>query len=600
MAVKESDDYIEREGKYHCKSCPLARGTVDWRKHCQTASHKRNYERHISLRLARPAAARDRERAQSVDYRDPVDDSGNTRAEEEAEDEAHANRVWDAIEGVGVLNENDGSPVNPWSIEDDLDRMEALNALRETDPPGGRAHGVNWVEIINRASSGQATDSVETAQQQEVPIIRTDKRSNRVNKSMWFPFKSKLDLVASLIIGHTRSLLSMAIYTKIRAVLTGCDVKLPAWATVQTSRDRINKLLGCEILPHKSVFDTPCFSLGARHILQQELSNPLVTRHLEFYPEWCEGVNVNKFSQSTKWLADLAPEHRPQMCEVRGKHYYIYEPVQLISNDVVIPIFFFNYKSSLHAKCFKLKHEHINSHNNHIKITIPSDLKFDHPELSIIPVAQFKLIYSSIRLGNGKLLWEECGRKIYVTNGGPEGGFVIPNPWRGRAQERIIRNVPIILYADDTSGNVSKQFNKHISFYFTLAGLPPHISNQEYNCHFLSTSNLASACELSEQIVKELNEMATVGFGAYDQSISQPVWVNTIVLCFLADSPMHAEITNTPNPGTSLNPCRMCKLSVRQKRFKETKTFIGQFIHRSTGGVKVRWSNCQWFFTDFG
>ncbi|KAA1073518.1 hypothetical protein PGT21_014387 [Puccinia graminis f. sp. tritici] len=167
MAVKESDDYIEREGKYHCKSCPLARGTVDWRKHCQTASHKRNYERHISLRLARPAAARDRERAQSVDYRDPVDDSGNTRAEEEAEDEAHANRVWDAIEGVGVLNENDGSPVNPWSIEDDLDRMEALNALRETDPPGGRAHGVNWVEIINRASSGQATDSVETAQQQE-------------------------------------------------------------------------------------------------------------------------------------------------------------------------------------------------------------------------------------------------------------------------------------------------------------------------------------------------------------------------------------------------------------------------------------------------
>jgi hypothetical protein len=91
-----------------------------------------------------------------------------------------------------------------------------------------------------------------------------------------------------------------------------------------------------------------------------------------------------------------------------------------------------------------------------------------------------------------------------VSDGAPEDAFPIPNPWRSKAQGRVLRNVPIILYADDTSGNVSKQFNKHISFYFTLAGLPPHISNQEYNCHFLSTSNIASVCEMSEGIVSEL------------------------------------------------------------------------------------------------
>ncbi|EFP77823.2 uncharacterized protein PGTG_03779 [Puccinia graminis f. sp. tritici CRL 75-36-700-3] len=550
MDNKETDDYIARGGKYHCKSCPLARGTVDWRKHCQTASHKRNYERAAGLRLSREAA----DLARATEDLEPVEASARDGTEQEAEEAAHADRVWDAIEGVGVLNDNVRSTFNPWSIEDDLDKMETLNALREGDQAGGRAHQVNWLEIINRGSTCEGTDAAGATEDREVPIIRTDKRSNRVNTSMWFPFKSKLDLVASLIMGHTRSLLSKAIYTKIRAILTGCAVKLATWATVQASRDRINKLLGCEILPHKSVFDTPCFSLGARHILQQELGNPLVTRHLEFYPEWCDGVNISKFSQSTKWLAGLSPQNRPQMCEVKGKHYYIYEPVQLISNDVVIPIFFFNYKSSLHAKCFKLKHEHINSHNNRLTITIPSDLVFEHPELSIIPVEDFKLIYSSIRLGNGKLLWEQCGRKICVSNGDPEAAFVIPNPWRDRARGKIVRNVPIILYADDTSGNVSKQFNKHISFYFTLAGLPPHISNQEYNCHFLSTSNLASVCELSEQIVKELKWLMS---WAFDQSISQPVLVNTIVLCFLADSPMHAEITNTPNPGTSLNPCRM-------------------------------------------
>jgi hypothetical protein len=68
----------------------------------------------------------------------------------------------------------------------------------------------------------------------------------------------------------------------------------------------------------------------------------------------------------------------------------------------------------------------------------------------------------------------------------------------------IMRHVPITLYANDTSGNMSKQFNKHISFFFTLSGLPPHLSNQEYNCQFLSTSNVASVLEMSEQIIAHL------------------------------------------------------------------------------------------------
>jgi hypothetical protein len=80
----------------------------------------------------------------------------------------------------------------------------------------------------------------------------------------------------------------------------------------------------------------------------------------------------------------------------------------------------------------------------------------------------------------------------------------IPNPWRQKAKGRVNWNVPITLYADDTSGNVSKQFNKHISFFFTLSGLPPYLSNQEYNCHFLSTSNVATVLEISEQIVQDL------------------------------------------------------------------------------------------------
>jgi hypothetical protein len=64
--------------------------------------------------------------------------------------------------------------------------------------------------------------------------------------------------------------------------------------------------------------------------------------------------------------------------------------------------------------------------------------------------------------------------------------------------------MPITLYSDNTaSGNQSKKWNKHISYFFTLSGLPPSYTNQNYNCHFLSTSNSAGPMELVQPIVDE-------------------------------------------------------------------------------------------------
>jgi hypothetical protein len=55
--------------------------------------------------------------------------------------------------------------------------------------------------------------------------------------------------------------------------------------------------------------------------------------------------------------------------------------------------------------------------------------------------------------------------------------------------------------------------------------------------------------------------MATVEFEAYGHSKSQVVLVTSTVLCFVADSPMHVEITNTPTrrfPEPLLNVHPMC------------------------------------------
>ncbi|OAV92864.1 hypothetical protein PTTG_02044 [Puccinia triticina 1-1 BBBD Race 1] len=228
---------------------------------------------------------------------------------------------------------------------------------------------------------------------------------------------------------------------------------------------------------------------------------------------------------------------------------------------------------------------------------MPGNLGFNNTSLRQIPAHLFARTYNSIiMIDSGRHLSEACGGKIYETFAGSQADTVIkfPNPWRKIANGRVMRDFPISLYLDDTSGNVSKQFNKHISFYFTLAGLLPQISNQEYHCHFLATSNLASACEMLENIVEELNFMGPEGFMAYDHGLSSPVLVRSLVFCFLANSSMHAKIMNTPIPGNCLNPCQMCTLLVRMKKFKKTRTFIQNFLQSDRDGRKRAVQGRDW------
>ena len=68
--------------------------------------------------------------------------------------------------------------------------------------------------------------------------------------------------------------------------------------------------------------------------------------------------------------------------------------------------------------------------------------------------------------------------------------------------------LPLWMYCDDTSGNISKKWNEHNSFLFTLAGLPGHETSKEFNIHFLCTSNLAPPLEMLDGVVNQLEYVA--------------------------------------------------------------------------------------------
>ncbi|KAJ7732320.1 hypothetical protein B0H16DRAFT_1277406, partial [Mycena metata] len=80
----------------------------------------------------------------------------------------------------------------------------------------------------------------------------------------------------------------------------------------------------------------------------------------------------------------------------------------------------------------------------------------------------------------------------------------VGNPWRERAKGSRVFAFPIWSYCDDTSGNLSKKWNKHNSFLFTPAGLPREESQKEFNIHFLCTSNIAPPLEMLDGILDQL------------------------------------------------------------------------------------------------
>ncbi|KNF05468.1 hypothetical protein PSTG_01278 [Puccinia striiformis f. sp. tritici PST-78] len=221
--------------------------------------------------------------------------------------------------------------------------------------------------------------------------------------------------------------------------------------------------------------------------------------------------------------------------------------------------------SELHAKCV-LPTIRTTSCASY-QLRIPQNIKLNDPTLSTVKTKEFAKEYPEIKQNNLPLSII-CANKFFEVNGDNSVPIQLPNSWRKKAGEIFSQNLPISLYANDTSGNVSKRWNKHISFYYTLEGLSPNLFNKEYNCHVLATSDCTTVFKISEFLVNELKS-ADLSSSHTDE---------------LGDSLMHSEITNTHYPGSALNPCQICGLSALTLAGKHQKDFVYHFFHRDHDG----------------
>jgi hypothetical protein len=94
-----------------------------------------------------------------------------------------------------------------------------------------------------------------------------------------------------------------------------------------------------------------------------------------------------------------------------------------------------------------------------------------------------------------------CGLYLLPTYPACSSDFAnMPHPLRIEAKGKLVFFVPVMIFVDDVSGNVSKQWNKHFVCYSSNGSLPREYLDKESNVRFVSASPNVNPVELFQGI----------------------------------------------------------------------------------------------------
>ncbi|KAG2128268.1 hypothetical protein DEU56DRAFT_872701 [Suillus clintonianus] len=156
----------------------------------------------------------------------------------------------------------------------------------------------------------------------------------------------------------------------------------------------------------------------------------------------------------------------------------------------------------------------------------------------------------------------------------------MPNPLREKSNGRLVLTVPLIIFMDDVSGNVSKQWNKHHAVYMSNASMPREMLEKEFCVRFVSSLPHASPMEIAKAVKESIEAAADEGIVAYNCKYKDEVMLIPYGLFDAGDNPMQAE--ECSHGGLHCNYfCRTCKvggtMSVKQSDEGYLKLFeIGE------------------------
>ncbi|KAJ7827689.1 hypothetical protein B0H14DRAFT_3144540 [Mycena olivaceomarginata] len=150
------------------------------------------------------------------------------------------------------------------------------------------------------------------------------------------------------------------------------------------------------------------------------------------------------------------------------RHFYIKELAQSKDGKYHVPLKWIIYKKQVHCDAYLVTKEMLRNMNDELK------------NLKVVRVLATDFLYNFLDLrAQGEIKFS-----------GVQDAFTphTPHPVREIAQGRPVFVLRIMPWADDVSGNRSKQYNAHMNMYIANINLPHQLLSQEYFVRFCATS----------------------------------------------------------------------------------------------------------------
>ncbi|KAJ7603920.1 hypothetical protein FB45DRAFT_1085359 [Roridomyces roridus] len=339
----------------------------------------------------------------------------------------------------------------------------------------------------------------------------------------WFPWTDRITCTLDILMHLPRSVFShrqLELFLWLLKVNNVEDV--PTVKSMQELNVMLQQICGIETIEYNGALGHRYHVNNLSQIISQEMSNPRVRPHLEFYPEDTAKL-LQEARQGKRWLEEIPFSQTTPMARIDLQDYYIHEPAMLKDGTYCIPIRWFIRDKVLVAKCWDLcvvtadtgeswrvvKREREVAQGQFLKNW--TELQVDYHLYGVPSPTQIKDIQDPV---SGALVpWD-------LTD--PALG----NTWRAKANGGRVLAFPIWLYCDDTSGNL---------------GASRAEAQKEYNVHFLSTSNIAPPLEMLDGVVDQLETAQKEGIWAWDVQEKELVLLIPSVLALLGDNPMQSE-----------------------------------------------------------
>ncbi|KAG2153502.1 uncharacterized protein EDB93DRAFT_1239739 [Suillus bovinus] len=121
----------------------------------------------------------------------------------------------------------------------------------------------------------------------------------------------------------------------------------------------------------------------------------------------------------------------------------------------------------------------------------------------------------------------------------------------------MVHMVPLLVFMDDVSGNISKQWNKCHAIYMSNASLPCEMLEKEFFVRFVTSSPHATPMELMRAMKESI---WYIGIIAWDCKYNKEVLLIPYALFLNEDNPMQAD--ECSHTGLNCNYfCRTCDIS---------------------------------------